>query len=103
MRLSEDVQHVTVVAIVPGFSIDDLDINVQSDVLCITGRLRRQAPASFTVVRKERRAADFSRSIKLASDIVRADTEARLEHGVLTVRMRKCSASDRAPIAVRLP
>jgi HSP20 family molecular chaperone IbpA len=101
IRLSEDARHITVVAIVPGFSAEELDIAVEGDVLRLTGHRSRQVPASLTVVHKGRRTADFSRTIKLASDILRAETGARLDHGVLTLRMRKCSATDRAPIAVR--
>lgn len=103
IRFSEDAQHVTVVAVVPGFSHEDLDVAVENDVLRITGRLRQQVPQNLPCVKKERLAADFSRTIKLASDVLRSQTDAKLEHGVLTVRMRKCGPTDRIAIPVRQP
>lgn len=103
IRLSEDSQHVTIVAVVPGFSHEDLDVAVENDVLRITGRLRQQVPQNLPCVKKERLGGDFSRSIKLASDVLRSHTEARLENGVLTVKMRKCGPADRIAIPFRQP
>jgi HSP20 family molecular chaperone IbpA len=103
IRLSEDPQHVTIVAVVPGFSHEDLDVALEKDVLRITGRLRQQVPQNLPCVKKERLASDFSRTIKLASDVLRSHTEARLEHGVLTVKMRKCGPADRIAIPIRQP
>lgn len=103
IRLSEDPQHVTIVAIVPGFATEDLDIAVENDVLRITGKLRPQAPHGLPSIRRERTATDFSRAIKLASDVLRSHTEAKLENGVLTVRMPKCGPTDRISIPFRIP
>jgi HSP20 family protein len=101
IRLTEDPQHVTIVAVVPGFSHEDLDVAVENDVLRITGRLRQQIPQNMPSVKKERLASDFSRTIKLANDVLKSQTEARLEHGVLTVKMRKCGPTDRVAIPFR--
>jgi HSP20 family molecular chaperone IbpA len=103
IRLSEDPRYVFIVAIVPGFAAEDLDVAVENDILRLTGRLKQQAPTNLPAVRKERRAVDFSRTIKLASDVLRSQTEARLEHGVLTVRMRKCGPNDRVSVPFRQP
>jgi HSP20 family molecular chaperone IbpA len=71
-------------------------------VLCVTGTCGTGAPLDFTPVHRGRRAAGFKREIKLLADVVWSETEARLERGVLTIRMRKDVPEARALIPIRL-
>lgn len=93
----------TIVAVVPGFSREDLELTVENDLLRITGREKKSVPHTLAAVRRERRTGDFSRTIKLANDVLPSHTEARLERGVLTVRLRKCGPNDRVSIPFRQP
>jgi len=92
----------TVVALVPGFSESDLNITLAKDVLCVSGSYNAGAPRDFTAVHRGRRAADFKTEIKLLSDVVWSETEAHLERGVLTIRMRKDVPAARSLIPIRL-
>ncbi|HET9934650.1 MAG TPA: Hsp20/alpha crystallin family protein [Polyangiaceae bacterium] len=103
IHIQEEDEHVVVLAVVPGFTREDLRIDVQRDVLALSGRVRCQVPQGFTALQKGRTHEDFSRHIKLMTDVSRGETEARLERGVLTVRMRKHTAALRTPIPVRVP
>ena len=102
LRLSESKDYVTVVAIVPGFAEADLDITLANDVLCIVGRHRSEVPGGFTMEQRSRRSTDFRSEIKLLNEVAWDDTAARLERGVLTIRLRKDVPSSRPPIPNRL-
>ena len=102
VRLAESKDYVTVWAVVPGFAESDLDITLANDVLCVSGRHRSDVPGGFTAQHRGRRIGDFSREIKLLNEVAWEDTEARLERGVLTIRLRKDAPSSRPPIPIRL-
>ena len=103
LRLSETRDHMTVVALVPGFSRADLDITVVKDLLTIAGRCSSGVPGNFSALQRGRRGADFKSEIKLVADAVWSESDAWLERGVLTVRLRKDAPSARSIIPIRLP
>ncbi|MES1178497.1 MAG: Hsp20/alpha crystallin family protein [Myxococcales bacterium] len=103
LRLTESKDYVTVQAVVPGFAESDLDITLANDVLCIAGRQRAVVPGGFTARHRGRRGSDFRSEIKLLNEVAWDDTEAHLERGVLTIRLRKDAPSSRPPIPIRLP
>ena len=102
VRLSESKDYVTVSAVVPGFAESDLDITLLKDVLCISGRQRAEVPGGFSALQRGRRNADFRSEIKLLNEVAWDDTEAHLERGVLTIRLRKDAPASRPPIPIRL-
>ncbi len=102
LRLTESKDYVIVSAIVPGFAESDLDITLAKDVLCIVGKHRCEVPGGFTVQHCGRRREDFRTEIKLLNEVAWDQTEARLERGVLTIRLRKDAPSSRPPIPIRL-
>ena len=103
VRLTESKDFVTVQAVVPGFAESDLDITLAKDILCIAGRHRSEVPGGFTARHRGRRASDFRSEIKLLNEVAWVDTEAHLERGVLTIRLRKDAPSSRPPIPIRQP
>jgi len=102
VRLTESKDYVTVAAVVPGFAENDLEITLVKDVLSITGHHRSEVPGGFSALRRGRRGTDFKKEIKLLSEVAWGDTEAHLERGVLTIRLRKDAPSSRPPIPIRL-
>jgi HSP20 family protein len=102
LRLTETQDHMTVVALVPGFSETDLDVTLVKGVLCLSGRCSSGVPRDFSAVHRGRRVGDFKSEIKLRADVACSDTEALLERGVLTIRMRKDAPSSRSSIPIRL-
>ena len=102
VRLTESKEYVTVQAVVPGFAEGDLEITLAKDVLCIAGKQRGEVPGGFTLRHRGRRSAEFRSEIKLLDQVAWDDTAARLERGVLTIRLRKDEPSSRPPIPIRL-
>jgi HSP20 family molecular chaperone IbpA len=101
LRLSETKEHVIVSAVVPGFAESDLEITLAKDVLCIVGHHRAELPGGFSVLRRGRRSMDFRSEIKLLNEVAWNDTEAHLELGVLTIRLRKDAPSSRPLVPIR--
>jgi len=102
LRLTESKDYVTVQAVVPGFAEGDLAITLAKDVLCISGKQHSEIPGGFVVRHHGRRTADFRSEIKLLNQVAWDDTEAHLDLGVLTIRLRKDTPSSRPPIPIRL-
>jgi len=102
VRLTETQDYLTVTALVPGFTQAELSITLSKDVLCVTGNGGAAAPRGFEALHRGRRATQFRSEIKLLSEVAWGDTNARLERGVLTIRLRKDAPDARAPIPIRL-
>lgn len=102
VRLTETQDHLTVVFLVPGFAKQDLTITLAKDVLRVSGKVSSVAPRDFRPLRRGRRAVDFDTEIKLLAEVACSHTEAELERGVLTVRLRKDAPEARSLIPIRL-
>lgn len=84
----------------PGVDAKDLDLTVQQDVLTLTAKREAPVPEGYRVHRRERDAATFAESFTLPCRVDLEKTSARLEDGVLTVRMAKSPESRPRRIAV---
>ncbi len=75
----------------PGVRAEDLRVEVTGNVLRIQGRREVAPPAEGAVAvhRAERRGGTFSRAFELPADIDPEGVEARLDHGVLILRVPK--------------
>jgi HSP20 family protein len=101
LRLLEDERSVTVVVRVPGFAREDLSISVQRDWLDISGRARQHVPEGFSWLRQGRVSRDFSCRIELSPEVASFGADARVDQGLLTVRLQKQSAAGGTLIPIR--
>jgi HSP20 family protein len=90
----------TALVLVPGLSGDDLDIQVNGDILTISGERKAAVPEGYRVHRSERGARKFTRSFGLPCAVDPEKTNAKLVDGVLTVTMEKHPESRPKQIAV---
>lgn len=74
---------------VPGVNEKDLQVEVQGDVLTVSGTRETKAPEGYRVHRAERTSNRFSRSFGLPSRVEAERTSAKLHDGELVVRMEK--------------
>lgn len=87
--------HVVVTAELPGLQAADLDVSVTGETVTLRGsRKADAAPEGKKALRRERRGYEFSRSLRLPFAIDADKVEARLEHGVLHLRLPRAE-SDR--------
>ncbi len=90
MDLVEEGDHYTLRADLPGLSEQDVNIEVEADVLTISGERRSEHSDEKRGYRRvERSYGSFSRSLTLPEGIDPDAVEARFEHGVLEVRIPK--------------
>jgi HSP20 family protein len=81
-----DDGKITVRADVPGVKPEEIEIEVDDDVLTISGRHEEEKEEKKeNYLRRERRVGSFSRSIRLPAGVASDDIEATCEDGKLEV------------------
>jgi HSP20 family protein len=101
-NITEDADNFYVRAELPGINSNDLDIQVTSNGISISGE--RKIPEEGNNVRyhrRERDAGKFSRLINLSGDINVNKVDAALKNGILTVTIPKAEAAKPRQIAVK--
>lgn len=92
-RLSQQEDALTLRADLPGVADRDLELSVQDDVLTLTASRAVSVPEGFEKVHaQERRPFKFTRSYSLPCRVDPEKVAARLENGVLEVRLHKAEA-----------
>ena len=86
----------------PGFTADDIDINVTHDTVTIAGELKQDEGSNDEGwLRQERRAGKFSRSFTLPVEIDSTKVDATFQNGVLHLTLPKAEAVRPRTIKVR--
>lgn len=90
VNLGETTDAVYVYAFLPGVARDSLEVNVEGNLLTISGtRDAPQTEEGVTWYRNERFAGEFTRSLALPDTVDPDQVEATLKNGVLTMQLRK--------------
>lgn len=98
----EDAEGVHVKADLAGVKPEDIKVEVENNVLTISGkRVLENQDKRDGYHRVERFHGSFSRSFSLTDDVNSEAIEAKYENGVLTVRLAKRPAAKRREIAVK--
>ena len=101
-NVTEDSNNYYVRAELPGMQSDELNIQVTSDGISISGG--RKIPEEDNGVkyhRREREAGKFSRSINLPGEINVNSVEASLDNGILTITIPKAEVAKPKQITVK--
>lgn len=86
----------------PGYGIDDIDVRLSGDTVHIdASRERSEAETSSTWLRRERRHGSLSRSVKLPGAVDEDDVSAEHTNGVLEVTLPKSGDSDGQSIEIQ--
>ena len=78
-----------IVVEVPGFAAEDLKVDVNREVLTVSGERKLPPLAGFRALRRERGAVSFSRSISLPVPVDADAVSATLKNGVLALTLPK--------------
>lgn len=103
MDIYEDRDGYTFVAIVPGLNADDIRIETEGNVIRISGQTNApslSAEDNVRTLRSEIGYGEFGRSFGLPEDIDAEKIEAKLENGVLTLRVPKAEEAKPRTIKV---
>jgi HSP20 family protein len=86
----------------PGVRVEDLDINVNNDMLTISGqRSADEIPEGTRFHRNERRYGEFSRTIQLPFAVDADKVEASFKDGVLSITLPKVEAEKPKQISIK--
>ena len=86
----------------PGVKPEEIKVNVEGDVLTISGERKRQDVAKKEgYQRVERTYGTFTRAFSLGQDVDPESVDAKFDNGVLKLSLRKRAASKRREIAVK--
>ncbi len=90
MDLSEASDHYVLRADLPGMAEDEVNVQVEENVLTISGERRSDSDQSSDAYHRiERAFGAFSRSLTLPADVDPEGVEAHFDRGVLEVRIPK--------------
>jgi len=99
-RIHSDDSGYRVLAEMPGVDQSDLEIQLESRLLTITGKTTTPFFEGFENVYNEFSSYDYAASFKLAEDINSDAIEAKLINGMLEVRLPK--AEERVPKNIKV-
>ncbi len=94
LDISDDGEHVVVEASLPGYSREDIAVEIKEGVLTINARQEEMSDDEgedngVRYVRRERRVGTVSRRVALPAAVDQDRAEATLADGVLTLRLPK--------------
>ncbi len=84
----DEEDHVLVIAEMPGIKKEDIDMTISGDIITISGEKKHNEMIKLKkYYRIERSYGSFSRSFHLPFDLDADKTKARLENGILEIRI----------------
>lgn len=86
---------------VPGMAPGDLQIQLENDVLTLSGERKATVPQGYTAHRRERGSLSFTRSFNLPAKVDAEKISATLKDGVLHLEMAKAPEARPRQITVR--
>lgn len=86
-RVDSDEQAYTVVLEMPGVRKESVDVHFDNQLLTITGRRDVKLPDGWKPLHRESTDTDYRLRLQVGVDIDSAAVSARLEDGVLTLRL----------------
>jgi HSP20 family protein len=101
LQMSDAGDEVVLMAELPGFKADDINVSVEQGTLTIRGERRDEAPEGYRVHRKERNAVRFTRTVALPARVETDDVQANLKDGVLELRLPKVAAERPRSITIK--
>jgi len=104
LEMYEDEDNVVVKLAVPGFKEEDLDINIEDNMLTISGNVSQEEEQEdpkkkyyYKGIRKE----SFSRSVTLPSRVKFDKADAEVQKGILEIKLPKAEESKASRIVIR--
>jgi HSP20 family protein len=84
-----DEEAYEITAAVPGMKVDDLKVEILEDVLTLRGEIPESPNGTGDFLLRERVSGKFERRLRLPESVDAEAAEAKVEDGLLTVRIPK--------------
>lgn len=91
-----------ITALVPGVKAEELQIEILEDVVSIKGEFVAYLDEDATILRQERPAGKFERTMRLPTILNAAGAEAEVVNGVLNLRVPKAEEAKAKQIKVKV-
>jgi HSP20 family protein len=78
-----------IVATLPGLTAEDVDIEIVKNTLDIRGEFKEAEDEKIHFLRRERPTGSFRRQFRFSTNLDSTKAEAKLENGMLTLRLPK--------------
>ncbi len=103
LDVSESDRAYTVKIDLPGISKDDVKITIDGRRVNVEAQVSKneEKKEGDRVVYSERSMASYARSFTLPTEVDQGESDARIEHGVLTLTLAKKRAGGSAQLAVK--
>jgi HSP20 family protein len=85
----DEKEAFVIYATVPGLTAEDLDIEVVNNTVDIRGEFNTQDDEEFNFLRQERPTGKFRRFLRFSTKLDAGKAEAKLDNGILTLRVNK--------------
>jgi HSP20 family protein len=89
MDIMDEKESYLISAVLPGLSSEDIDIEIVKNTIDIRGEFKEIDSEEAQILRRERPTGSFRRSFRFSTNLDAAKAEARLENGILTLRLPK--------------
>ena len=96
----ETEDGLTVVVDLPGVAKGDVDVNVENDLLTISGKASTRTPGEKRY--QEYALANYFRQFQLSEKVDREKIQAEIKHGVLKLHLPKAEAAKPKKISVKV-
>lgn len=100
INIGSTQDEVDVYLFLPGIDPASLDVQIQQNLLTISGERRLISEAGASYFRRERFDGDFRRAVTLPEDVDPERVEAKYEDGILQVRIQRRESSKPRQIQV---
>lgn len=97
----EDHDGYLLAAAVPGVRREDLDLRCDETTLTLFGKRSAASGKGAEILRQERDAGGFEKLFRFPGKVKAEAVSARLENGILTVRVPKSEDAKPRPIAIK--
>jgi len=87
--VKEEEEAFIVIALLPGVKPEDLNIQVAKDQVSIEGKFECDQQGEVAYLLRERPRGKFYRRLSMPSPLDAEKVEAKMEHGILTLRLPK--------------
>lgn len=102
MDIKDSNEAYEILAVLPGVSADDLNIQITNNTLTIQGEVKVEQDDKATYLLRERSAGRFMRSVQLPEAVDSAKVDASLKDGILILRIPKAEEARPKTIKVNV-
>ncbi len=88
-------------AVIPGLNAEDIEIEILNDVVSISGDFKHEIDEDEVYLRSERPSGHFHRTLRFATKLEADQAEAKLENGILSLRIPKVAEAQPKSIKVK--